>query len=178
MRRALSLLFALVLAFSLGACKQGGEHPEDQKDHDGTETTSSGAGTPGTGDEPDGDDPAGDDVEHGGGGGHDSADFPAAEATHIAKISMRDFAFVDMPATITGPKLRIEATNNGPAAHEIIVFDADGNEVGGFGPIPSGESKDLSLELTAGTYEMRCEVAISETKTHLDEGMKAVFAVM
>lgn len=175
MRRPASVLCAVLLAFTLGGCKQGGEHPEDQEGHDGTQTTAAGAGTTGgTASDPGGGEPDG---EHGGAGGHESADFPAAAATDIAKISMRDFVFVDMPATLTGPKLRIEVSNNGPSAHEIVVFDADGNEVGGINPIPQGKSAQLSLELTAGTYEMRCEIAISETKTHLDEGMKAVFQV-
>lgn len=169
-------LCALALvALSLTGCRQGEEQPAAREEDGGTQTTASGAGTTGgTAAEPaGGDEPGGD---HG--GGHDNADFPAAEATDIAKISMRDYVFVDMPATVTGPKLRVEVANNGPSAHEIVVFDADGNEVGGIDPIPSGDSADVSLELTAGTYEMRCEIAISETETHLDRGMKAVFAVM
>lgn len=175
MRRTVSLLCALLFAGGLGACSGDDDHPDEHADNGGTQTTASGAGTTGTeADSGNGDEPAGNGDSH----GHHNADFPAAEATDIAKISMRDYAFVDMPATITGPKVRIEASNNGPSAHEIVIFDADGNEVGGIDPIPPGESAELSVELTAGTYEMRCEIAISETKTHLDEGMKSVFAVM
>lgn len=175
MKRPASLTAALLLMFlSLTGCMQGGEHPEEHAD-DGAETTAeSGGGTTGDTEPGSGDDAGGAEDEH----GHQNADFPEAEATDIAKISMRDYAFVDMPATITGPKLRLEVANNGPSAHEIVIFDADGNEVGGIDPIPPGASAAASLELTAGTYEMRCEIAISETKTHLDEGMKAVFAVM
>ncbi len=165
----------LTAALVLSGCLQGEDHPEEHEDNGGTQTTSaSGAGT--TGDTADG----AATTEAAGGGEHDhhNADFPAAEATDIAKISMRDYAFVDLPATVTGPKLRIEAKNNGPSAHEIVIFDADGNEVGGADPIPPGDSGVVSLELTAGTYEMRCLIPISETETHLDRGMKAVFQVM
>ena len=174
MRRTASILCALLLAIGLGACSGDDEHPEDHEENGTSQTTASGAGTTGTeagsgeGDEP-GD--GGDEHEH------HNADFPAAEATDIAKISMRDYAFVDMPATVTGPRVRFEVKNNGPSAHELVVFDADGNEVGGIEPVPPGDSATVSLELTAGTYEMRCQIAISDTKTHLDEGMKAVFQV-
>lgn len=177
MRRLASVLCGLLLALTLGGCKQGGEHGEAHDENGDNQNTASAppaagheAGEPGAAG---GDQPAPDERHE-----HHNADFPPAEATDITKISMRDFVFVDMPATITGPKLRIEVTNNGPAPHEIVVFDADGNEVGGINPIPRGDSAVLSLELTAGTYEMRCEIAISSTRTHLDEGMKAVFAVM
>lgn len=175
MRRPVVAVCALLLlALSLAGCAQGGDH--DEHEDGGTETTAadgsgttSASGTEAGDEHPDGE---GEDHEH------EQAQFPAAEATDTAKISMRDYAFVDMPATVTGPKLRIEAANNGPSAHEVVVFDADGNEVGGIDAIASGDSANVSLELTAGTYEMRCEIAISETETHLDRGMKAVFAVM
>ena len=176
MKRWRAVVAALLLALvSLTACSQDGEHPEGHEENDGSQTTASGAGT--TGETEAGSATTGDDAA-GGHGDHESATFPAAEATDIAKISMRDYAFVDMPATVTGPKVRIETSNNGPSAHEIVIFDADGNEVGGIEPVAPGESGDVSLELTAGTYEMRCQIAISATETHLDRGMKAVFAVM
>lgn len=163
----------LAAALLLSGCLQGGEHPEEHEGNGGSQTTSaSGAGTTGDTQADNGDVP--ENGEH----AHHNADFPAAEATDIAKISMRDYVFVDLPATVTGPKLRIEAKNNGPSAHELVIFDADGNEVGGLDPIPSGDGGEVSLELTAGTYEMRCQIAISETETHLDRGMKAVFQVM
>ena len=165
----------LTAALLLSGCARGEEHPEEHEENGGTQTTSaSGAGTTDGTQAEGGEDGATEGGEH----DHHSADFPAAEATDIAKISMRDYAFVDLPATVTGPKLRIEAKNNGPSAHEMVIFDADGNEVGGVDPIPPGDSADVSLELTAGTYEMRCLIPISETETHLDRGMKAVFQVM
>ena len=174
MRRAVVLLSALLFALTAGC---GGEdhaaHEEDasQTTADAASGTTGGTDAAGEG---------GETTEPSAGGEHEhhNADFPAAEATDIAKISMRDYVFVDLPATVTGPKLRIEAKNNGPSAHEMVIFDADGNEVGGADPIPSGDSAEVSLELTAGTYEMRCQIAISETETHLDRGMKAVFQVM
>ena len=174
MRRTLVFLSALLLA-ATAACG-GDDHADHEADQDSQTTAAAGSGTTGEAEAGDGGDttaPAGE-GEH----DHHNADFPEAEATDIAKISMRDFVFVDLPATVTGPKLRIEAKNNGPSAHEMVIFDADGNEVGGAEPIPSGDSADVSLELTAGTYEMRCQIAISETETHLDRGMKAVFQVM
>ena len=181
MKRLFGLIGALALALSLSACSKQGEHTaEEHSDGGSAETTGSqsGAGTTGGTPAEGGDDGYENANASGGEHDHHNADFPAAEATDIAKISMRDYVFVDMPATVTGPKLRVEAKNNGPSAHEIVIFDADGNEVGGLEPIPPGDSGDVSLELTAGTYEMRCQIAISATETHLDRGMKAVFAVM
>lgn len=109
---------------------------------------------------------------------HSDDSFPVAEATQVVKISMRDYAYIDMPASVTGPRVRIEGKNNGPSAHEMVVFDADGNEVGGVEPFVSGESKALSIELTAGTYELRCRIAITPSETHADRGMRVTFAVM
>lgn len=173
MRRPASWVCALVaLALSLSAC--GRDDPQEPEANGGSQTTASPAdGTQGTATGGSDDGGSAD-----GGHGHETAAFPAAEATDVAKISMRDYVFVDLPATVTGPKLRIEVANNGPSAHEVLVFDADGNEVGGTDPIAPGDAGVVSLELTAGTYEMRCQIAISETETHLDRGMKAVFQVM
>ena len=174
MRRTLLLLSTLLLAATAGC---GGDDDAGREGEEDSQTTAAaGSGTTATEPGSEGDTTA--PPPEGGEHDHNNADFPAAEATDIAKISMRDFVFVDLPATVTGPKLRIEAKNNGPSAHEMVIFDADGNEVGGVEPIPSGDSADVSLELTAGTYEMRCQIAISETETHLDRGMKAVFQVM
>ena len=171
MRRAALLLSALLLALT-SAC--GGDDQPDHEAHDDSEqSTTSSSGTDTTEDTQ----PGGQQTSTSGEHGHDNAAFPAAEATDTAKISMRDFVFVDMPATVTGPKLRIEAKNNGPTAHEVLVFDADGNEIGGMDPVVAGESGDVSLELPAGTYEMRCLIPISANETHYDRGMKAVFQV-
>ena len=173
MRRSLVFLSALLLT-ATAACG-GDDHSAHEAEED-SQTTAAGSGTTGgtaVGEGGDTTAPA-QEGEH----DHHNADFPAAEATDIAKISMRDYVFVDLPATVTGPKLRVEAKNNGPSAHEMVLYDADGNEVGGLDPVPPGDSADVSLELTAGTYEMRCEIAISATETHLDRGMKAVFQVV
>lgn len=172
MKKLIVILFSLTLLAS-AACGGGADDAGDSDS--GSTTTTRPSDNP--------DDPAGggEGTEEGE-GEHDehdeNADFPAADATDIAKISTRDFVFVDMPATVTGPKLRIEASNDGPSAHEIVVFDADGTEIGGVEPFLTGDSAELSVELPAGTYELRCEIALSDTETHFDRGMRATFAVM
>ena len=174
MRRVAFLLSTLVLVLT-AACGGGGDNRGDrQADGDSRQSTTASSGTDTTEETQ----PGGRETATSGDQDEASVDFPAAEATDTAKISMRDFVFVDMPATVTGPKLRVEAKNNGPTAHEVVVFDADGNEVGGMDPVVAGQSAVLSLELTAGTYEMRCQVPISENETHYERGMKAVFQVM
>ena len=169
--RLLALLLAALL--SLAACGGGDDEPagssttsaSGDQHHDGDTTSTAGDGE---------EEGAGGEEDH----GHSAATFPVAEATQVVKISMRDYAYIDMPASVTGPRVRIEGKNNGPSAHEMVVFDADGNEVGGVAPFVSGESKALSIELTAGTYELRCRIAISPTETHTDRGMRVTFAVM
>ena len=173
MSRPAVLLSALLLALT-AACGGDGDHDDHEAGGDADQSTTASSGTDTTEDTQ----PGGQQTSTSGEHDHHNATFPAAEATDTAKISMRDFVFVDMPATVTGPKLRIEAKNNGPTAHEVLVFDADGNEVGGMDPVVDGESGDVSLELPAGTYEMRCMIPISSTETHYDRGMKAVFQVM
>jgi len=170
--RLLALLLASLI--SLAACGGGDDEPAGSsttsaavggEHHDGDTTSTAGNSEPGG---------AGGKEDH----GHSAATFPVAEATQVVKISMRDYAYIDMPASVTGPRVRIEGKNNGPSAHEMVVLDADGNEVGGVAPFVSGESEDLSIELTAGTYELRCRIAISPTETHSDRGMRVTFAVM
>lgn len=165
----------LALLLLLGACGGGGEPEEAADGGSGTTQSSEAAGTT------DSSEATGEsgENEHGEGGhGHEAAKFPASEATQVVKITMRDYAYIDMPASVTGPRLRIEGKNNGPTEHEMVIFDADGNEIGGVEPFKSGESKALSLELTAGTYEMRCLIPVSSSETHADRGMRVTFAVM
>ena len=171
MRRPVLLLAALLLSLLAGC--GGDDHADHEADGEPKQSTTASSGTDTTEDTQ-----PGGQTSTSGEHDHESATFPAADATDTAKISMRDFVFVDMPATVTGPKLRVEAKNNGPAAHEVVIFDADGNEVGGTDPVVSGESAELSIELPAGTYEMRCQIPISNSETHYDRGMKAVFQVV
>lgn len=175
MRRAVALVLGVLLLLALAACGNDDADDNAEGDHSAETTAAADSDTDGT-------EPAGDSSEtsaaNGGDHAHNSASFPAADATDTAKISMRDHAFVDMPATITGPRLRIEAKNNGPSEHEVLVFDADGNEIAGVDPVASGETAELSVELPAGTYELRCLVEISPTETHFDRGMRVTFQVM
>ena len=176
MRRTALVVSALLLAL-LAGCGGAEEHPEGHDDNGDPPQTTSAAGADDT--EPaDGGSETSAATSGNGDHAHASATFPDAEATDTAKISMRDFAYVDMPATVTGPRLRIEAKNNGPTAHEVLVFDADGNEIAGTDPVPSGETAKLSAELPAGTYQLRCLIEISPTETHFDRGMRVTFAVM
>lgn len=177
MRRAGPLAAALLLALLTGCGGGGDEHAEDHEGSEGN-TTQTTAAASADGTEPTG---GGSDTSAANGGGqhaHDSANFPPADATDTLKISMRDHAFVDMPATVTGPRVRIEAKNNGPSEHEVLIFDADGNEIAGTDPVPAGETAVLSAELPSGTYQLRCLVEISPTETHFDRGMRVTFAVM
>ncbi|MBW3537331.1 MAG: cupredoxin domain-containing protein [Actinobacteria bacterium] len=167
---------ALLLAL-LAGCGQGGdEQAEDHEGSDGNATQTTAAASA------DGTAPTGGGSEtsaaNGGGHPHDRASCPPADATDTVKISMRDYAFVDMPATVTGPRVRIEAKNNGPSEHEVLIFDADGNEIAGTDAVPAGETAVLSAELPSGTYQLRCLVEISPTETHFDRGMRVTFAVM
>ena len=176
MRRSALVVSALLLGLLLAGCGGDEDHPEGHDDSAETSQTTAAAGTETT--EPGGGSDTSAASPGGGDHAHDSANFADADATDTAKISMRDFAYVDMPATVTGPRLRIEAKNNGPTAHEVLVFDADGNEIAGTDPVPSGETAKLSAELPAGSYQLRCLIEISATETHFDRGMRVTFAVM
>lgn len=121
----------------------------------------------------------GDDEASGGdhGAGHgDAADFPASEADTALEVSMKDFVFQGLPATVTGSKVFLTVANQGPAEHELVVFDDEDKAMGGIEELPSGQTKTLALELEPGTYTAKCLIDVGG-KTHAELGMQSSFTV-
>lgn len=105
------------------------------------------------------------------------ADFSKEEADSVVRVKMRDFAFEGIPATAKGRKVFFEATNDGPAEHELVVVDEHGKELGEIEAFKKGEEvKTLALELAPGRYRATCLVKLGDG-THADEGMEASFTV-
>src|SRR3954452_16307822 len=111
----------------------------------------------------------------GAGGETEKPAFAEAEATTVVDVTLQDYAFVGLPATVQGPKVFFEATIKGAGPHELEIVSADGDDVA---EIPSFESgkKTLAVELKPGTYTAQCLLK-EGAKTHAQLGMKQDFTV-
>ncbi len=154
---------ALIVAFlSLAGCGNGEDRP-------GTGSGTGSGSASGTG--------AGSATGAGEQGSGAKANFSKEEATGRVEAKMRDYRFEDIPATVKGPKVFFEATNDGPAEHELVVMDEHGKELGEIEAFKKGaEVKTLALELAPGRYRATCLVKRGGG-THADEGMEASFTV-
>ena len=100
--------------------------------------------------------------------------FSEAQADSVVDVSLQDFSFVGIPATVKGPKVFFKATNKGSADHELEILDASGKPVGEVAAMPSGKSGTLAVELKPGTYTAQCLVE-TNGKPHTESGMKTSF---
>ena len=113
--------------------------------------------------------------------GHDHAhDAPAAsfteqEADTHAEVTLKDFEFVGLPASIKGPRVYLELVNVGTVQHEMMILAPDGKMVAAAPPFPSG-TKSLAAKLPAGAYTVECLVREGD-KSHADLGMKTQLTV-
>lgn len=111
----------------------------------------------------------------GSGSGTSDAPFEEGDATAKATVAARDFAFEGVPAQMKGEKVFFKVTNNGSMQHEFYVVGADGEPV--FEThIEKGSSKDVAVELKAGSYTIECRIKTGN-QTHADIGMKAPLTV-
>lgn len=104
------------------------------------------------------------------------ASFTRAQADTAIDVTLKDFEFAGLPATIGAGKVFIAATNAGPSSHELEIVDAAGETVKEIMAFPQGGSKTLAVKLPAGTYTVQCLVAAGD-KRHADLGMKAQLTV-
>lgn len=101
--------------------------------------------------------------------------FAEAEATTKVSVTMTNFAFNGIPATVKGPKVYFTARNDSPTEHELIVLDSAGKELGE-AHVEAGKTGVLAVELKPGTYRVECHVKEND-KLHTDLGMKTSLTV-
>jgi hypothetical protein len=106
----------------------------------------------------------------------DEGPFKATEATTKVAVTLHDYMFDGIPATLKGPRIYFDAKVTGSNCHEMEVLGSDGKAVGEIPAFPSTEKKHLALELKPGTYTVQCLVK-EGAKTHADLGMKTQFVV-
>ena len=102
--------------------------------------------------------------------------FSEKEADGVVRVSGREYAFSVEPATVSGPKVFFEFTNDGREDHELVVFSSAGEELGEVHELAPGKSGTLALELAPGTYQLKCLVE-KDGRTHADLGMVAELTV-
>ena len=102
--------------------------------------------------------------------------FAKSAATDTVEVELREYSFVGMPASVTGPKAYFSLVNKGEKEHEFEVIDADGKAVAEVAPFAAGQSKTLAVELQPATYTVQCLVD-EGGRTHAELGMKTTFVV-
>ena len=111
----------------------------------------------------------------GDGHGHDevtAATFPAAEATSEVVITLSDYAFIGLPASVDGPNVLFRATVRGGNEHELVIVADGGTTVGAITPFRAADGeRTLAAVLAPGRYQVRCLVR-EGTRTHAQLGMR------
>ncbi|MGH9022186.1 MAG: hypothetical protein ACRDV9_03665 [Acidimicrobiia bacterium] len=110
-----------------------------------------------------------------------SVDGPEAEAaaptpTTVLQVQLKEYSFEGIPASVTGPEVRFEATNAGRGAHELEIRGSKGELLGEVKSMPPGATGAIQLNLAPGSYVAQCQVPAG-SKTHADFGMRQGFAV-
>ena len=122
-------------------------------------------------------------------------------AAPVVNVTLQEFEVVAQPDSVAAGKVTFRATNNGPEdEHEMVVIktdlaadalptkddgsvDEDGDGIDAIDEIeefPVGETKELDVDLDAGSYVLICNVVEDEdgqTESHYQEGMRTAFTV-
>lgn len=140
------------------------------------------------------------DAEHCGfdeGGGDDEVATEPLEGAEVISVTGLDFEFEGIPDEVPAGDVSFEFTNEGEAAHEMIVFklgegadmdellardeppgDDEAEEIGFTWARPGEGGVYLNAEgLDAGTYAVVCFIPGPEGKAHHELGMKQTFTV-
>jgi hypothetical protein len=112
----------------------------------------------------------------GAGGEEEELAFPESEATTVLDVTLQDYAFVGIPASVQGPKVFFKTTIKGSSTHELEILDAEGDAVDEIEAYEGSETKEMALKLAPGTYTAQCLVE-EGAKTHKQLGMTQTFTV-
>lgn len=111
-------------------------------------------------------------------GGGDDGGFERADADTVVEVTLADFAFRDLPASVKGERVFFAATNIGPSEHELEVLDARGEAVDEIEAHPPGTGpKTLAVRLKPGAYTVQCILKTPDGRSHADLGMTAALQV-
>src|SRR5687768_7054513 len=168
MRRVLGVLAAVVV---LGAgCGDGEDRPGDASASGSVSGAVSGAAAAGA--------PGSASGAHEEEEDHESSEpaFAEDEADTVVHATLSEFKIETDVQGATGPKIYFEAVNEGEIQHELIVKDADDEELGEVHIEEPGGEAALAVELEPGTYTLLCEIEEGD-QTHADLGMTSTFTV-
>lgn len=106
--------------------------------------------------------------------GEGDKDFDRADADSTVEVTLTDFAFKGLPATVKGERVFFSATNAGPSEHELEVLGPDGKAVEEIeAHAPGSGTKTMAIRLKPGTYTLQCILKTPEGKSHAELGMTA-----
>ena len=164
--KVLSLVGLMFLALVAGACGDGEDRPGQVTSESGNGSATGTGSASGMGDHASGS----------ASGTQEALAFEEADADTVVHVTLKDFEFEGLPASVKGPKVFFEAKNEGEHPHELEILDSSGDavdEIEAFGP---DHEAALAVELEPGTYTIQCLVE-EDGKTHADLGMKSTLTV-
>ena len=165
-RRIVAIIAAVLGLFA--ACGDGEDRPGQVTSESGGEGSGSVSGSSSS---------AG--GEHGGEHSEEKdseAAFASGEETTAVDVTLQDYAFVGIPATVQGPNVLFKASIEGGSTHELYVVDAADEKIGEIHGFKAGTTKELAVVLKPGTYTLQCEIK-EGSKTHAELGMKQTLTV-
>jgi hypothetical protein len=75
----------------------------------------------------------------------------------------------------------VSASNHGQFPHTLVITDADGHVIAATDLIQPGETAQLAVDLTEGTYSFTCRIVAQDDQgnliDHFESGMNAVVSV-
>ena len=103
--------------------------------------------------------------------------FADGEANAEVETTLRDYGFIGIPASVTGPNVRFTASVRGSNRHELDIVDAEGERLGVTPPFEASDGeRTLDVVLQPGTYTVQCLVK-EGSRTHAQLGMRQELTV-
>lgn len=97
-----------------------------------------------------------------------------AETVSSIEIALSEFEINTSSDHLAAGPVDLSITNDGEETHVLVIEGADGRIVGGHGPVASGETVELQVELSPGHYLLTCrivEIEDGEMEDHAEIGM-------
>lgn len=106
----------------------------------------------------------------------------AADAVEVS-VQLREFSVQAIPQTFKAGDVRLVAANKGSEGHELVVRKKEKGgfkDLGEIEPFAPTLMREITLNLTPGTYELSCQIVEKEENEivdHYKKGMRTEIEV-
>lgn len=104
----------------------------------------------------------------------------SGEAVSTVQITLSEFEINTSSDHLVAGPIDLSITNEGDETHVLLIEGADGTVIAGHGPVPSGETVQLQVDLNPGRYLFTCrivEIEDGEMEDHAEIGMSKDLSV-